>query len=247
MKLFSLFKKKPAGILTPPGANYWKICKRFLSGAHCLIAGATGCGKSTLLNSMLYTLLAIHENGTALYLVDPKRVELVDYSRLQFCAGYTTTAQGTVNLLKSVVELMEIRYQIMARDHLKMSQDGPVYVVVDELADLMISAYKKDIRELLQKLLQLGRAANIHIIACTQAPSRRVIPAELTLNFTDRIALRCQSNIESKQICGVSGAEKLPRHGRGIYASPDGMELVDIPMTPQEDIDERINWYLNQK
>lgn len=247
MKLFNIFRAHRRELITPPGAGYWKLCKRILCGAHALIAGATGCGKSTLLNSIIYTLLAIPESGAMLYLIDPKRVELIDYAPLQFTAGYTTTAPGAVAMLKAIIQLMDARYAVMAKHHQKMSSEGPVYVVIDELADLMISQQKREIRELMQKILQLGRAANIHIIACTQAPSRRVIPAELTLNFTDRIALRCQSNIESRQIVGIAGAENLPRHGRGIYGSPDGLEYVDIPLTPEADLRERINWYLKQK
>lgn len=220
------------------------IGNELLKSTHLLIGGTTGCGKSVLLNNILLSLLTKKTPASAaLVLIDPKRVELSKYKKLPFTKRYAQEPNEVIFALKDTIRIMEKRYKQMERQGIVKWQGGAVYVIIDELADLMITDGKNEIRRLLQRLLQLGRAANIHIIAATQAPSRKVIPAELVLNFTDRIALQCKSPIESRQIIGVRGAESLPRHGVGLYDGEDGLRRVEIPLTPQKALNNRIEYW----
>lgn len=218
-----------------------KIGGHLLNATHLLIGGATGCGKSVLLNNIMLSMLSSKTPTTAAaVLIDPKRVELSRYKNMSFCQLYAQEPAEVIDVLKTTIRIMENRYEFMESVGAVKWRGADIYIVIDELADLMITDGKNEIRRLLQRLLQLGRAAKIHVIAATQAPSRKVIPAELVLNFTDRIALQCKSPIESRQIIGVSGAESLPRHGIGLYDSPDGLRRIAIPMASETDIKNKI-------
>ena len=208
-----------------------ELYREIIRSPHTLIAGTTGSGKSVVLNGIVREILLSHTNTTAeLYMVDPKAVELYQYHNI--VKGYTEEAAEVPYMLDTIIETMETRYKTM-REHGENKWTGShIYIIIDELADLMISPQNKEIKLKLQKILQKGRAAAITIIAATQAPNRQIIPANLVLNFTNRLALRCLSSIESRQIVNVSGAELLPKYGKGIYLSPDGIKQVEIPLTP---------------
>lgn len=210
-----------------------KLYAELLEAPHVLIAGTTGCGKSTLLNGIIRELMETKTPDTAkLILIDPKRIELSQYRNTEFCMAYTAESSETVTLLDQAIALTEERFTEMQQSGTREYTGSDVYIVIDELADLMISVESRVIKRKMQKILQIGRAAKVHILAATQAPSRKIIPAELVLNFTHRIALRCLASIESRQIVNVNGAEELPRHGKGLYLSPDGISTVSIPLTP---------------
>lgn len=215
-----------------------------LKSAHTLIAGTTGSGKSVTLNGILFEFMKNYGVNNKLILIDPKKVELKQYKELPHCLWYVDTAENAVFALCKVVDMMNARFEEMQRKNLKMYDGNDIYIVIDELADLMIEkSTKKDFSVLLQKILQLGRASKIHVIACTQAPNRKIIPAEIVLNFTNRVALRCLSNVESRQILNVAGAEKIQGYGKALYLSPqNGIIPIDIPM-----IDEKITMDLIKK
>ena len=209
------------------------------SGAvHLLIAGATGSGKSVLLNNCLYSILDRYSlNGEQLpqfVFVDPKRVELYQYKRLPDIL-YCCENSDTITALNRVINTMENRYKYMQELGERKYNGRAIYIIIDELADLMLTC-RRAVLPLLQRIAQLGRAANIHLYACTQCPNRRVIPAELTLNFTDKIALRCDSSIESRQVINIAGAEKLPIYGQGIWRAPGVLQQIDIPLISDNDI-----------
>lgn len=216
-----------------------------LSAPHTLVAGATGCGKSVLLHSVMYELMGTKTPKDAgLVLIDPKRVELVDYKNTPFCLCYTDDNEKAVDVLEDVCTLIEDRYTSMQQQGIKNWNGGKVFVVIDELADLLTDfKVGNKVKRLLQKILQIGRAAGISIIAATQAPSRKVLPAELTLNFTNKIALRCDTAIESRQVVGVKGAELLPKHGKGLYRSADGLKEIDVPFLSADILQERIDYW----
>lgn len=208
-----------------------------MNAPHILIGGTTGSGKSVLLNGIICELMeSSTASKTRLYLIDPKRVELYPYSKTEYCAGYSEEAEEVPALLDTLIDTINERFEDMRNDGLKEYGGTRIYVVIDELADLMISDNAKEIRTKLQKILQIGRAAGVHIIAATQAPNREVIPASLVLNFTDRIALRCLSSIESRQLINFAGAEKITGFGTALYLSSKGLDTIEIPYVSSEDI-----------
>ena len=222
--------------------HYWKLCDNMLEKPHILVAGATGSGKSVFINSMLYTMLTYSPRDKQVFLIDPKRVELSPYKYVPHCKGYAHENADILALLRRACEIMERRYEQMERNGLRKWDGADLYVVIDEFADLMVTM-PKEVTPLVQRIAQLGRAAKVHIWLCTQAPNRKTIPSNVILNFTDRIALHCNDKIESRQIVGEAGAESLPRYGKGIYKSPEGIRLMDIPMTQESDIVGRIQFW----
>lgn len=209
------------------------LYKDILSAPHTLIAGTTGSGKSNVLNGILRELMETRTPQEAQYiLIDPKRVELSPYKKTEYCMGYTAEVLPAIGYLDTAIDLIESRYQQMETAGTKDYIGTNVYIVIDELADLMISPQSRTFSLKLQKILQIGRASAVHVIAATQAPNRGIIPANVVLNFTNRVALRCLAGIESRQIINQNGAEDLPKYGKALYLSPDGIKRVDIPLTP---------------
>lgn len=110
----------------------------------------------------------------------------------------------------------------------------------------MENAFKKACEARIESISKLGHAAHVHLILATQAPNRQTLKANITLNITARVALHCDSPIESRQIIGCNGAETLPRYGQCYYKTPEGLERWELPMIPAEDIADRIKWWTEQ-
>lgn len=198
-----------------------------LNQVNTLVAGVTGSGKSVLLNGFIYTLMK-SGNPCKLYLADPKRVGLKKFACLPCCAGYADDTTSIMYMLEEVAEIMEDRYNSLD-DWMETRPEMPIYVIIDELTDLTISG-GKEFKELLQHLNQLCRAANIHIIAACQSPSRKSLPAEIALNFTCKIALHCADKVMSRQILGFTGAELLPVYGSALVsAGGNRPERYNVP------------------
>ena len=207
-----------------------KLCLELLQANHVLIAGTTGSGKSVMMNSMIYT--AMRTPVEWFYFIDLKRVEFSTY-KILYNTFYVCTSPATVNaVLDDAIERMEERYKKMGDS--RLYSGDPIYIFIDELADLVSI---KGVLDRLVKIARLGRAAKVHLICATQDPSRRTLPAQLMQNLNTTVALRCRSSIESRQIIGIPGAEHLPQYGKGIMWDYRGTREVDIPMTPQKDID----------
>ena len=197
---------------------------------HILIAGTTGSGKSVLLNHFIQQIVdAPQDKFTQFIFIDPKRVDLRKWSKLARNTIYADNPRDAERALRGVSIAMEKRYKELIKKKQTTIIGNYMFVVIDELADLFLSDYGKYIKKELQHILQLGRAANIHVIAATQAPNRKIIPAELVLNFTHRVALRCISPIESRQIIGIAGAENLPQYGKALVLTPEGLTSIIIP------------------
>lgn len=175
-------------------------------------------------------------------LIDPKRVELVDYKPLPHTLMYASEPGEMVEALEKAMEITESRYKAMQRQRVKKYPGGALYVIIDELADLMTTA-RRQVQPLIQRLAQIGRAANVHIIAATQCPLATVIPTPIKVNFDSRVALRTRSAQDSRNILGLTGCELLPRYGQGYYMTPDGLKLYNIPMQPQEDINALVKYW----
>ena len=197
-----------------------------LQQTHTLIAGSTGSGKSVLINGLLTELI---NKPCKLVLIDLKKVELIAYKNSNKTIAYCDNVDSAISALSNTVKRIEMRYKTMQFCKRKQSSCDHVYVIIDELADLMTVA-KKDILPLLQRIGQIGRAANVHIIAATQCPLVSIIPTSLKVNFTCIIGLKVRSKQDSRNILGVACCETLPQYGYGyvLFAGKD-IELYSIP------------------
>jgi len=221
--------------------HYWSNCDDLLSRPHILIAGSTGSGKSVLINSMLYTLLTYQPTEKQIVLIDPKRVELYAYKNVPHCTGYASEIPDIIVLLQKACDVMDARYKEMQKEGKRMYEGTDIYIVIDEFADIMVLTNEAE--PLIQRLGQLGRAARVHLIIATQAPNRTVLKANIVLNLTDRIALHCNDKIESRQILGQAGAELLPQYGMGIYKTSGKLARMEIPLTSEQALADRINFW----
>ena len=242
----SIFRRRPKTITwTTPGGDYSLLADEALKAEHTLIAGATGCGKSTFLHAIMQALLVQYSPARAkLILCDPKEVELKRYAKLPHVLRYETDEDEILSALNQAILIMSDRYGYMAdHDQEEWTDGAQIYVIIEELADLLACPLKRKIEIAIQRLTQKGRAAGIHVIAATQAPSRRIIKAEITLNFTARFGLACESAIESKQIVGVSGCEDLPDHGQCIYKYKRSIGHYVLPFVQKKDVLPLINYW----
>lgn len=216
-----------------------------LQQSHTLIAGQTGSGKSVMLNGIITT--ALKYGGNKFIFCDPKRVELRPYKRLPNCIAYAVTSAETVRALDKALDIMERRYEETERKGQKQYQGEPIYIFIDELADLLISEDGKRIEKQIQRLTALGRASAIHCIVATQCPNRVILKANIKLNFTSAIALRCQTAIESRQVINEKGAENLPMYGECLYLRPGHkVELWEVPLTPESETEELIETVISE-
>lgn len=220
----------------------WEIGYHILKQPHTLIAGTTGSGKSTFLHSIIFTALSESPENVEIVMLDPKRVELMKYADLPHVVDHQKDLDGITNALKKVSVVMESRFQWMETQGETMYPGKHLIVIIDEIADLL-SCRGFDVLPLLIHIGRLGRAARVHLIAATQSPDRKTLPAQMVQNFTCRIALRCLSPIESRQIINTSGAEKLPRYGHGLMLDADGIREIVIPFTDPDDIKNRIAYW----
>lgn len=253
MSLFSFFTKgrsnTPAPIRkywTTPTGQYYTLFADMLQQTHILIAGATGSGKSVLINGIIHTAILQSPNTYEFIFVDLKRVELSEYRNLPHTVYYADSIQSAICALQLALQIIENRYTDMQQAGTKKYSGSCLYVVIDELADLM-TVNKKEITPLLQRIAQIGRAANVKIIAATQCPLSSVIPTQIKVNFDTVIGLHTRSAQDSRNILGCAGCENLPRFGQAYYSTPAGIELYNVPMYEATEHNRIINHWLIQK
>ena len=212
---------------------------------HLLIAGATGSGKSVCINSIIACLLLTHTPDTLrLLMIDPKMVELSVYNGIPHLYGpVVTEVDKAAGLLLWAVKEMERRYTLFskanARDlarynaHLEKNGEKPlptIVVIVDEMADLMMAA-PEEVEKHICRLAQMARAVGIHLIIATQRPSVDVITGLIKANFPSRIAFAVTSQIDSRVILDIPGAERLLGRGDMLFMAPDASKLERIQGT----------------
>jgi S-DNA-T family DNA segregation ATPase FtsK/SpoIIIE len=206
---------------------------------HLLIAGATGSGKSVCINTIIASIVyKAKPDEVKLLLIDPKMVELTNYNGIaHLIAPVVTEPQKAAGALKWIVTEMETRYELFAasgvRDIVRYNyligedKDNEqkhlpyVVVIIDELSDLMMVA-PGEVEDAICRLAQMARAAGIHLIVATQRPSVDVITGLIKANIPSRIAFAVSSQIDSRTILDMSGAEKLLGRGDMLY-NPIGM------------------------
>ncbi|MBT3823505.1 MAG: DNA translocase FtsK, partial [Candidatus Marinimicrobia bacterium] len=210
---------------------------------HLLVAGATGSGKSVCINTIITSILyRARPDQVKFIMIDPKKLELSTYKRLQ---GYhlitsesideyvITTPKNAIHALRSAILEMEKRYDLLSKKTVRnidqyneraTGKDGfnplpYIVVLVDELADLMITA-GKEIEEPIARLAQMARAVGIHLVIATQRPSVDVITGVIKANFPTRIAFKVAQKNDSRTILDQNGAEKLLGRGDMLFLAP---------------------------
>jgi len=245
--MFSFFKRGSVTAYKTPTGEYSTLYNDMTCQPHLLIAGATGSGKSVVINGIIHTILTLHSPASAqLILIDPKRVELAMYRDLPHVLRYASEPETMRSALYAAIEETERRYKAMQRDRVRKYQGSDLYVIIDELADLMTTD-KKNIMPVLQRLCQIGRAAKVHVIAATQCPLAAVIPTPIKVNFDSRVALRTRSAQDSRNILGVTGCELLPRYGQGYYMTPEGSKLYNLRMVDDDKLQALVDYWTDPR
>ncbi|HHP7238047.1 DNA translocase FtsK 4TM domain-containing protein [Longibacter sp.] len=241
---------------------------------HLLIAGATGSGKSVGLNTLLTGLLyACHPSNLKFVIIDPKKIELQQYSHLDdhFIArpadlsdAVVTDVDEALGVLKSCEKEMEERYDLLSeasvrgiRAYNRKFKDGAldpedghrhmpyIVVVVDELADLMMTA-GKEIEGPIARLAQMARAVGIHLVLATQRPSVDVITGLIKANFPSRIAYEVASRVDSRTILDQIGAEGLVGNGDLLYLSGSKLIRLQGPFVSVEEVERIVDFIADQ-
>lgn len=241
---------------------------------HLLIAGATGAGKSVGINTVITCLLyKCRPEDLKFVMVDPKKIELALYRHIQnhFLATLedldepiiTDTAR-VQEALNSVCKEMDDRYELLKmagvrdiksynakyksgalEDELGHRHLPYIVVIIDEMADLMITA-GKGIEEPIARIAQLARAVGIHLVVATQRPSVNVITGTIKANFPARIAYRVASKVDSRTILDTIGADQLVGRGDMLFTGGSGMVRVQNAFVSTEEV-ERINAFIGRQ
>lgn len=221
---------------TAPQGSYYRLYADMAQQTHLLIAGAAGSGKSVVINGIIHALMHDTPAADRLILIDLKRVELHDYIELPHVLAYADSVESALGALQVALDAIEARYADMQRRHLRMYDGSHIYIVIDELADLMTTA-KAQVTPLLQRICQIGRGALVHVIAATQCPLASVIPTPIKVNFSAMLGLHTRSAQDSRNIIGAKGCELLPMYGKGVYVRPGEAPVkVSIPMVDNADM-----------
>lgn len=230
---------------------------------HLLVAGATGSGKSVCINTMIASLLfRVRPEEVKLILVDPKFVELSKYNGIpHLLVPVVTDAKKATAALNWAVQEMERRYAVLATARVRdlasynagVEEDKRlpyIVIIIDELADLMMAS-PVDVEDAICRLAQKARAAGLHLILATQRPSVDVITGTIKANIPSRISFSVSSQIDSRTILDMPGAEKLlgrgdmllypvgmakPQRVQGAFLGDDDIEKVlDFVRSQQEE------------
>ena len=220
-------------------------CKEMISGTHILIAGCSGSGKSVVINDILYTLLLKSPEENLFCLIDLKRVELIDYKDAPHTVAYIDKPEQVERALTGVLRIIDERYDRMQEARQKKSTEATLWVVIDEYADLVCSC-PKNVQTQIQRISQIGRAANVKLLLATQRPTKEIIKGATVVNLDTRLALRTITAQDSRNIISVNGAEALPDYGFGIMQIKGRNRQIEIPLTPEEKIAERVQYWVER-
>ena len=192
-----------------PTGSIYTLYNNMLKETHLLLAGATGAGKSTVLNAIICTALHYSPSEKQFIFLDAKGMELDAYRSTPHCILYAETDADMIQALQYAINLMYEREAETKHQHVKTYPGGDVYIIIDELADLM-TTQRKAVTPLLQRIGIRARASRIHLICCTQSPLRTIIPTEIKCNLPARVALKTATAQDSRNIIDMRGAELLP-------------------------------------
>ncbi|HWT06693.1 MAG TPA: DNA translocase FtsK, partial [Xanthomonadales bacterium] len=204
---------------------------------HLLVAGATGAGKSVCLNCIIASLLVTATpDQLELLMIDPKRVELTMYNGIPHLKNEVITDPSmAAGALAMITREMDLRYERFAKAGVRKIEEFNakypdeklpyIVVVIDELADLMLVAPAK-VEMLVMRLAQLARATGIHLVVATQRPSVDVITGLIKANIPSRIAFAVSSQVDSRVILDMGGAERLLGRGDMLYLPIDAPKPI---------------------
>lgn len=238
---------------TAPNGGAYPLFDRLIKADTMLVAGVRGSGKSVLENGMLYSIFNKYTpNEAQIYLIDPKKVDLVFWRSLPHVRDYADNIEDALLVLDELNEIMENRYkyvQPLAEEGYDIDECGlsEIYLFIDEITDL-IGQYGKRFIPKLMPLMLKSRAAKIHIICCSQTAARMSIPALMLTNMRTRVGLKLDSEIASRQIIGCKGCESLADYGEAIIKK-DGKEgeRVDVPMYTKDYFRAMKRYYSSQR
>jgi S-DNA-T family DNA segregation ATPase FtsK/SpoIIIE len=228
---------------------------------HLLVAGATGSGKTVYLNSTICCLLIYNTpDDLRFVMIDPKRVELVSYNSLpHLIAPVVVDTDKAVLALHWLTQEMDERYRKFAKagarnieSYNKDRESGDkmpyIVLVIDELADLMMTAFD-EVEHTLCRLAQLARATGIHLIVATQRPSVDVVTGLIKANFPTRLSFALTSQVDSRTIIDSAGAEKLLGRGDMLFMPTDASKPKRLqgPFLSDAEIERLVNFWGNQR
>ena len=213
---------------------------------HLLVAGTTGSGKSVCLNSLILSILyKASPDEVKFIMIDPKMVEFKIYNGIpHLLVPVVTEPKKAAGALQWAVVEMEKRYRYLSDENVRdlasynevmmTREDGKtlpqLVVVIDELADLMMTA-SKEVEESIIRIAQMGRAAGVHLVIATQSPRADIITGLMKSNIPARIALQVSSALESRIIMEATGADKLLGNGDMLFRKDSGSKPVRIQGT----------------
>jgi len=230
---------------------------------HLLVAGATGTGKTIFLNSLILSLLYQNSPETLrLILADPKRVEFSAYKDLpHLLTPVIFDPQRTINALKWLIMEMEKRFNILSNNgsrnidsyNMKIMKEGEkplpyIVLIIDELADLM-AAKGREMEVGIVRLAQMARAVGIHLVVATQRPSVEVITGLIKANITSRVTFQVASQVDSRTVLDMAGAEKLLGAGDLLFISAEVSKPKRIQgaYTSEKEVKKVIDYVKNQR
>lgn len=205
-----------------------------------LIAGMTGSGKSVIMNGIINSILYEDVNKHKMVLCDVKMVEFSRYENTKHCIECATSPLDVERVLRGVTNMIDYRLTEMKERGLKLWDGTVVHLIIDELADLMLTSKKA--ANYLQRICQIGRAAGVQVTVATQCPLASVIPTRIKVNFPIIIGLHTATAQHSRNILEVNGCEDLPMYGEALIMYPTiGIKHTIIPMIPEEWLDKIVH------
>lgn len=224
---------------------------------HILIGGTTGSGKSNLLEGFIYSLLANDPTETQFILVDPKMTALKKYRRLPHTLKYAIDTPDIAEAIELARDLMYDRYEgLLSDDFATDYEGGDIWLIIDEYAGLQDMLPKRTM-QCLNDIACKGRAAKVHIVFCTQRPTREVITGLIKANVTATVGLKTSSERESRNLIGTAECKYItcnksdPDNARveAIYNSTNtegDNVLIEVPYADPDDIKKVIDHWMMQ-
>lgn len=235
---------------TTPAGKMELLYEDALNQKHLLIAGKSGSGKSVFVNGLIWTALysapGSQAGGKEFILIDAKGVELSRYADLPHTIAHAVSAPERLSALMKAEKIMDNRFAEMRKYGEKLYHGGDLYVIIDEFADL-VTTQRRETVPIIQRLSQLGRAARVHLVLCTQSPIAKILMTEVKVNFDAIVGLKTRSAQDSRNIIGMSGLEDLPEPGHCYYITPSKESLTTFKMYTEYELDERVEHWTKQE